>query len=634
MRQRRQVLQGIVIAVLGQFGLAIADPKPNLAAALILAIGVTLFAYGLRGRSTFAGKWTAEGQIASPRVVFGGGRNYLLLVVGLVSLLILVFRLALGSTAAGDVILWIGGIGALTAPFVARARMPARIWSRFGWDLAFIAGLMLLFLLLNGRDLTDWYYSAIGDEYAFFNTANDVIDHGLQRPFSQRGVYGKQPMLNSAYQALVMLIFGRDMFGWKMASVLSLVIAIPGLYLLARALANRRVAIVSTMLFSLSHYLFAYAHIGYNNIHAIAPTVWALALFVVGLQKRSPLLLYAAGLTAGLGFYTYYSARAIVPIILLFVIGDAIWRRRLKELWPFGLGFVVTAAMIFVVNRAEVVTSMLGQIPGGYSEAVTGDVTGRILANASKNLFAFNVNPDQIHYVSGSLLDPVSAVLAALGFGLAVAKLRWASYRLPLLWAAVGLIATGILSPYPAVAISRLNYVVPALALLGGFAAAAIWEVMLLPGDGKVRRRLSIAAAVTLFLVVLGLNVKQFWFDTPSRFPLTRQAIAIGALGSAECDGNPENVIIVDRQAIALLKPALSSYGPETRLPQLIEPDELGLGQELQADQARCVILADLEEDLRQQLLAALQDRYPAGQTAEFASPSENHSVLIFKPGP
>lgn len=608
----------------------LANSGPHLSALLILAIGATLFAYGMRGHSTFAVKWAAEGRIDSPKVVFGWRRGFLFLAIGLVVLLLLGIKLASGSTAGGDVIIWVIGIGALTAPFVSRVRLPKQLWRRFSRDILTVVALVILFLVLNVRDLTDWYYSAIGDEYAFYDTAKTIIDHGLERPFSQRGVYDKQPMLNSAYQALVMLIFGRDNFGWKMGSVLSIVFAIPGLYVLTRALANRKVAIVSTMLFTLSHYLFAYAHIGYNNVHPIAPTVWSLAFFVLGLQKRYGLLMYAAGLTAGLGFYTYYSARAIVPIILVFVLTDVVWRKRLKELWPFGLGFVVTAAMIFVVSKAEVIAGMLAQVPGGYSEAVTGGAMERIMANAPKNLLAFNVNPDQIHYVSGSLLDPVSAVLAVLGVGLAVASVRSASYRLPLIWAAVGLIATGLLSPYPAVAISRLSYVVPALTVLAGFAAIAIWDTMMPSRDNGRRRVIGIAMAVTLFLVVLALNVKQFWFDTPERFQLTRQAIAIGAMRSDDCAGDPEDIIMVDDKAEALLKPALRTLLPEDSLPLVIDPGELAPGRELQSNSIRCLILVDPKDEMAQQTIRELQRSHPAGETVEFSSPAGLDSVLIF----
>ena len=227
-------------------------------------------------------------------------------------------------------------------------------------------------------------------------------------------------MLGSAYQAGVMAVFGRDNVGWRLASVLSIALTIPGIYVIGLALGDRKVAVISAILFAFSHYLFAYAHTGYNNIHSLAPAVWALAFLVLGMRTRSPFLFFVSGTLAGLGFYTYFAARAAAPIILLIVLASPTWRRRLLDLWPLGLGFGLAVAPMFAASGGEVLSRMFSEIPGGYSSDISGPAGERLLTNLSKNLLAFNHNPDVFHYVSGSLLDPITAALMALGVGLRI----------------------------------------------------------------------------------------------------------------------------------------------------------------------------------------------------------------------
>ena len=225
----------------------------------------------------------------------------------------------------------------------------------------------------------------------------------------------------------------------------------------------------------------------------------------MGLHRKSPILLYASGLIAGLGFYTLFAARAIVPIIFLWVLTLPKRRHYLLSLWPLGLGFVLVAIPIFAVSRWDIFSKMLVEVPGGYSEAITGPVGERLLTNLFQNLLAFNYNPDVFHYVSGSLLDPATAIIAALGVGLALGNLRGMRLRLVLIWALVAVVATGLLSPHPQVPVSRLNFVVPALTLLAGFAAVHLWDNTrrLIPAASRLW--IGTGLVFALSLTVLGL---------------------------------------------------------------------------------------------------------------------------------
>ena len=84
-------------------------------------------------------------------------------------------------------------------------------------------------------------------------------------------------------------------------------------------------------------------------------------MFFLGWRNGNPLLLYVAGVIAGLGFYTHYSGRAILPIIVLFslTMGSP---KRLLPLWPLALGFALTVAPTFLLEQEGVLTRMFGQV--------------------------------------------------------------------------------------------------------------------------------------------------------------------------------------------------------------------------------------------------------------------------------
>lgn len=628
---------GVAVAALGQLGLLAADPRadaPGLGLAA-LALGAILFALGsLHRPDGDPDDGLPLASVPTPWPVFRGTVPAVSGGVGLVLALVLLARLLRGSDTGGDLLLWAAALVALGVPFARRFAMPRwGVARRVAPDVLAVVALVVVFVALNVHDLGDAYYSAIGDEYAFFVEARGILEDGVERPFSQAGVYGKHPVLGSAYQALVMAVLGGDNAAWRMASVLSVALAVPAVYIVGLSLHGRGVALVAAVLLVASHYLLAYAHTGYNNVHALAPAAWAVALFVLGARRGDPLLLYAAGVVAGLGFYTYFSARAALPIIVLFALTMRPWPRGILGLWPAALGSVLAVGPMLVVSRWDVVSRMLAEAPGGYSSAVSGPAGERIVANLSKNLAAFNHNPDIFHYVSGPLLDPVTAVLAVLGVGLAASRLSDPRYRLPLVWLAVAMVASGVLSPYPGVAISRLSFALPPMALLAGLAASRLWASVPVPRGPTARRWAGAGLVAALAVVVLVLNARQFWVETPSVFPLTPEAVAIGAMRSGACGDEPARVVFVGRQTAPLLRPALASYDPDGAPPRLLDHDDMDADGGLVLGDARCVVFVDPAAPEARAALAWLSDRYDDAEVRSFTDGPGGTVVAVWVAG-
>ena len=643
------LISGAVAVVLAQLGLYFSvelNEKAPVGYLLLLGLGVASFAFGslglwnarrARGQDAHSDE-DAAFPVTPGLNILDSVAATLGMLIGVLAVAALLIPLGAGAVSGYMLLPWVAALAAFAAPFLPRFSslvILPKVWVREHYgDLLVVVALMALFIGLNLYDLRDWYYSAIGDEFLFFEHAKHITEEGVTRPFSQEGVYNKHPVMSSVFPAVVMWVFGADYFGWTFSETLNAALAIPGIYLLGYAFGGRKAAAISASLFAFSHFIFAFSHVGYNNLSSLPVAVWSLALFVLGWRKGNPLLLYAAGIVAGLGFYTHYSGRAVLPIMLLFAL-TAGSPRRLLSLWPLAFGFALTVAPTFIVEQEQVFTRMFGQVVGGYSEGVTGSIGDRVLNNIEINLPAFNYNSTVHSYVYGPLMDPVSAGLAVLGVGFALGHIRKPYPRLLLIWFGVAAFMTGILSPYPHVAITRLAFVVPPLALLAGLLAGQIGDALQIRAERIVPSvaRVAVPALLSLLLaVVLALNLWQFWQVTPSVVPHTREAVALGAYRSDHCISDVNRTLFVGKAVGdgSLMNQVLTVFDPDGPVPRRMNHDEATQGMELTNSPLRCVIFVNPVAPEVRTLQEGLAHRYPEGQIITFTNRSGTTTVEIF----
>jgi hypothetical protein len=431
------------------------------------------------------------------------------------------------------------------------------------WEPAVVAAGLAFFLIVNVRDIDDWLYHAIGDEYPFFDFAKRMSEGTLvANVFSQLGVWNQRPVGTSAFQAWSMDVFGSDTFGWRVATPIALAAAVPAVYIVARELFDRRVAAFATLIFATSHYLMSYAHTGYDNIFAITPFAWCVALAVVGLRRASPGWMYAAGIVGGLGFYTFPTARMAPIVVLAFiaVLGPRGW--KLSTLVPLALGLAVAGLPLFATDGWDAISVSRDRTVFGFTDHPTEGVRIRIIENIPRTLLGFNYNPNPGHFVSGSLLDPIAAVLLVLGLAWSLANILRPAHRLLALWLIVTLAFSGILSPYDRVAYDRLHLALPVVSIYGGIAVVALLQTA---SDAVPRLRyapavLAVAAFVALAPILAYLNLHRFLVDSPTVIPTTEERVALGGLDTRACRDAAPAIAIV-RTPAPLLVPALAAYG-------------------------------------------------------------------------
>ena len=648
---------GTALVIVGQIVFVRSDAEtPPTFGVFLLALGWALFAIGacaLRAgkEETWAGAPDSAPESDGARNG-AGGRRIAVAALGVVTLSMTLTRLAYGATTGWDVLPWLFSLAAVAALFVPRITPPAFLRAgvaeraralrasllalvRSVWiDVALVVALMGLFIGLNAHDLASWRYSVVGDEYAFFFGATEIFEGGLTRPFNQNGVYDRHPVMDIAYQAAVMKVFGGDHVGWVLSSLLAAAAAIPGVYLLGYLLGGRKAAALSAALFASSHYLFAFSHLGYNTLHALPVIVWGLAFFVLGLRRGNPLWLYLAGVVAGLGLYTIFSARILIPVMLAFLLVSPGRLALLRRCWPVGLGFAMAGLPALIVNRGELFSRMLDATTAVYDE--TGDRVAHLLTALEINTLAFNFSPRISHFVSGSLFDAVTAVLAVLGIAYALGRLSQPSSRLLLLWLLAAVITSGVLSPYPYVAVTRLHPVILPLVLLAGLVTARLLDFVpplsRYDWGPKVRTGAIVVSIAALAAAALALNAVRFWSTTPEVFHHHRAAVAVGAWQSDACAAAVDGVAFVGRDA-GLVRTVIDSYDPGGPLPRFLTPEEAESAASLDVAPLRCVIFTDADDPAAQPLTDELGRLYPGGALWTFSDPAEKSRVTVFAPG-
>ncbi len=433
------------------------------------------------------------------------------------------------------------------------------------FDFVFLGIVSLFFFFLIIFDVNSWYYSAIGDEYAFFNFAKSIVlgesklsffrQSGFISILDQKGVYDFVSVATSVYQAFIMKLFGVDHRGWIISSILIVILAFVFFYFFIKELLGKKVAVFSLFFFAFSHYLWAFTHIGYWNIHAFFPLFLSLYMFMLGLKQKN-FFLFASGIFSGLCFYTNYFSRISLFLIFLYLVLSQDWIKKVRQGFIFLAGFLATSVPYFWVNQKVLLEPILKRSLLASGEIPREAVMNAFWKNTWASFFAFFQNDRVSHFVSGSLLDPLFGLFVVIG--LIVSIFAWKKYRFILFTLICLLFMVGGLSQYPYVAISRLYFLLPVLALVGGIGLGYVSDKLCSYFSSKA----SWLVVCLVMISVLTLNLYRFYWETPQKMDLTQEALIIKAFSSCPAD---QQVVILYQTPEPLLKPALESYGLSKR---------------------------------------------------------------------
>ena len=270
-----------------------------------------------------------------------------------------------------------------------------------------------------------------------------------ERPFDPFGhtlviseAWGKDhPNLFLYFNLLVLKIFGVSYWSTKLLTVIPGVIACGLVYLIARRMFDKRVALATALLFTFAHWSVRLSRYGWDvcwMIALFAAALWFLERGGVGqenilLTSTTPAAATAsafpssaeegsfvvAGIAAGLSLYTYLGARiAVVSLLAFLAMECAVRRDRLayRHAASFVIGLVLAALPFFIyyVSAPGAFWARTSQVSvfGGPNPVRT------ILENIAQHALMFHWRGGTFardNFPGLPMLDPLTGILLIAG---------------------------------------------------------------------------------------------------------------------------------------------------------------------------------------------------------------------------
>ncbi len=400
----------------------------------------------------------------------------------------------------GGMILLIGGLGGLSWPGRRPAARRQEVWLLLGITAA---ALILRFWRLGET------VRVLVDELNFILPTLSALDGHevkLLQPFSGMIPF---PSIYPYWQAGGVALIGRGLGGFRAASAVIGALTVPALYVLARALFDRRTALLAALMLLTFPPHYHFSRIGLNNIADPLFGTLALAFLAQGLRTNRRVYFALGGAALGLTQYFYDGGRWLFPALALFWsgLGSLWWRPRpsRRGLMVAGLAAVVVAVPIYytLVGIQWPLTGRLG-VSGLNAEywqrLATGAGMQQQFERLAATLLIYVHQPENTVFYGGDtpLILPVLIPLFLLGITVVVRRWREPGPWLLLSWLVGTSLGNSLL--VDSAAASRYVVIFPALTL---FMAVGIrWAVPLLwPGRSARWHQLAmmaLAAAVTI----------------------------------------------------------------------------------------------------------------------------------------
>lgn len=164
------------------------------------------------------------------------------------------------------------------------------------------------------------YYSLIARNYFSCSLWEQIA-------YSGGGVFSSAPPLFSYAVYASFKIFGISDIGARLVSILSEVIAVLGVYMLAKELYNEKTADIATLFFIFIPWNILWFGRAQTDPLMTALMIFAVALYVRAYKNNKSMLPF--GIALGLAVFTKQPALAVLPIVLVWSYFEGIKKRQI-----------------------------------------------------------------------------------------------------------------------------------------------------------------------------------------------------------------------------------------------------------------------------------------------------------------
>ncbi len=359
-----------------------------------------------------------------------------------------------------EVILWLASIGLFSySVFVDSGfRLPNKStlqewFSKNRRELLVIAILLCGALLLRVIDLESHPYAFTNDEGEMGGTGLCILEGSCATFFTARWAY--QPTLAFVPTALSVGLLGNTAVAVRLVSALTGALAVLFAYLFSRDAFGKQTAWVAAILAAAFVPHLHFSRLGFDNIIDSLSSTLLLWLVMRGARQGSPLYYLAAGIVAGLCFYTYPGSRlspalAIIALAWIALRAPVFLRAQWRNLFIFAAATIIVAAPIagYFAAYPKVFMSRIANEAVIYegpqeNRALTdlADVAPVIGQQVFKSALVFVSTGGAFHFFGTPrpYFTPAAAMLFMFGLALLLRRLP-GMYSLPLLawfWAPV-----------------------------------------------------------------------------------------------------------------------------------------------------------------------------------------------------
>jgi Dolichyl-phosphate-mannose-protein mannosyltransferase len=441
--------------------------------------------------------------------------------LGAAALMLLAVPLTIAQAHALAAAAWLLGVAGAVVTSVVPNRPR---WSRPSPASLALLAITLGAFVLRAVDLANLPPEVHGDEAAVGLEARRLLTGQVTDLFGL-GWY-QIDEISFAISAAAMRVFGNNLFGLRMASVILGTLSVTVTFLFAQRLFSTRVAIMAASLVSVAEMHVHYSRTGFTYIQGCVLTVLLLYLLVRALERRSLLDYVLLGLVGGLSLLVYAAAR-IAPFLAALYVVQCLVRERLAFVRAQWLG--LTVAFVFALIFLSPMAVVYSKDPSAFNVR-TGDISvlsgpgfshelsayhvstlNEVLAiQARKTLeaFVYSGESSQQYAHTAPLLDPWTGALFVAGVGAFAWRLRHPTYFLLTTWLWLSLLFGSVFtvdapfSPH-LVAILPLLGILPALFLEAGWRSASRLKA-------SIGRPAFAGAAVGLLVLALVANVRDY----------------------------------------------------------------------------------------------------------------------------
>lgn len=392
------------------------------------------------------------------------------------------------------------------------------------WEILTILAITLVGFFLRQVYLAEIPHNLSSDEGEMGLSARNILHGNLPDPFATGWL--SHPNLWFFFQALSLGLFGDDVAGLRMLSVLFGTATIPALYLFARPLFGRAVTLLGVVLLASNHFHIHYSRNALNNIADPLLGVLGFAALWRGMQSRKVLPFALAGVALGVAQHFYMGAR-LLPLLLLLLLCHEVMihpMRFVRARWHWGLvaiGFLLSIGPLlsfFITNPGDFNARL--ELIGVYQSdwlhsqiEVHGVTVQEVWRDQIMGGFgAYVFMPDRsAQYDPGiALIDPYMSILFVLGIALLILRWRRGESVLLLAWLVGAATLGGVLLAHPPLS-PRYVTTAPVFCLVAALALVELGN--LVPRMLPVPRWLGHGVAVVIVVMLAVWNVN-FYFNS------------------------------------------------------------------------------------------------------------------------